>query len=57
MLVEQGVKQWTELPLRRTHAGVWAVDSSRASAAGLACRPIVDTIRDTWHWWKATGAP
>ncbi|MFE5143834.1 hypothetical protein ACFRDV_40505 [Streptomyces fagopyri] len=57
VLVEQGVKQWTELPLRRTHAGVWAVDSSRASAAGLECRPIGDTIRDTWHWWTGDGRP
>lgn len=57
ILVEQGVKQWTELPLWRTHAGVWAVDSSRAVAAGLRCRPITDTIRDTWRWWVEGGRP
>ncbi|MET9122248.1 NAD-dependent epimerase/dehydratase family protein [Streptomyces sp. NPDC004528] len=57
VLVEQGVKQWTELPLWRTHAGVWAVDSSKAAAAGLECRPIVDTIRDTWLWWAGDGRP
>ncbi|WP_073950138.1 NAD-dependent epimerase/dehydratase family protein [Streptomyces kebangsaanensis] len=57
VLVEQGVKQWTELPLWRTHAGVWAVDSGRAVAAGLRCRPIVDTVRDTWQWWAADGRP
>ncbi|MFI0155783.1 NAD-dependent epimerase/dehydratase family protein [Streptomyces lydicus] len=57
VLVDQGVKQWTELPLWRTHAGVWAVDSSRAVSAGLECRPIIETIRDTWRWWSADGRP
>ncbi|MGW2572869.1 NAD-dependent epimerase/dehydratase family protein [Streptomyces sp. NPDC001537] len=57
VLVERGVKQWTELPLWRTHAGVWAVDSSRAVAAGLNCRPVTDTVRDTWRWWAADGRP
>jgi nucleoside-diphosphate-sugar epimerase len=27
-----------------------AVDAGRATAAGLACRPLPHTIRDTWHW-------
>ncbi|CAL9359713.1 hypothetical protein SUDANB105_00638 [Streptomyces sp. enrichment culture] len=57
VLSSHGVKQWTELPLWRTHAGVWAVDSSRAVAAGLRCRPITDTIRDTWAWLVADGRP
>ncbi|MEU5181122.1 NAD-dependent epimerase/dehydratase family protein [Streptomyces longwoodensis] len=57
VLVDQGVKQWTELPLWRTHPGVWAVDSSRAVAAGLRCRPIAETVRDTWRWWAADGRP
>ena len=49
-LVAQGVKQWTELPLWRTYPGVWAVDSSRARAAGLDTRPLRDTATDTWEW-------
>ncbi|MGW2523954.1 NAD-dependent epimerase/dehydratase family protein [Streptomyces sp. NPDC001617] len=57
VLVEQGVKQWTEMPLWRTHAGVWSVDASGAVAAGLRCRPIADTIRDTWAWLEADGRP
>ncbi len=51
-LVERGVRQWTELPLWRTHAGVWAVDSDRAWRAGLACRPLAETVRDTWRWMR-----
>lgn len=49
-LVANGVQQWTELPLWRTPGGVWEVDNSRASAAGLRCRPLRDTIADTWSW-------
>ncbi|MET7694875.1 epimerase [Streptomyces sp. NPDC005483] len=57
VLVNQGVKQWTELPLWRTHAGVWAVDSSRALSAGLTCRPIAKTVGDTWRWWASDERP
>jgi nucleoside-diphosphate-sugar epimerase len=49
-LAEQGVRQWTEVPLWRTPAGTWAVDASRARAAGLVCRPLHDTVSDTWRW-------
>ncbi|WP_189041406.1 NAD-dependent epimerase/dehydratase family protein [Micromonospora sonchi] len=55
-LIQQGVQQWTELPLWRTHPGVWAVDSSRAAAAGLNCRPLRDTINETWSWMTAGGS-
>jgi nucleoside-diphosphate-sugar epimerase len=57
VLAGQGVKQWTELPLWRTHAGVWDVDASRAVAAGLRCRPIARTVQDTWTWLQADGKP
>ncbi|MEW1654747.1 NAD-dependent epimerase/dehydratase family protein [Streptomyces sp. NPDC093707] len=56
-LARHGVKQWTELPLWRTHAGVWAIDSSRAVAAGLRCRPLGETVADTWAWLQADGRP
>ncbi|MFB7512871.1 NAD-dependent epimerase/dehydratase family protein [Streptomyces sp. NPDC056144] len=56
-LARHAVAQWTEMPLWRTHAGVWAVDSQRAVDAGLRCRPLVETIRDTWNWWSADGRP
>lgn len=50
ILERHGVQQWTELPLWRTYAGAWAVDSTRARAAGLETRPITDTVRDTAAW-------
>lgn len=55
-LVEQGLRQWTELPLWRIYAGAWAVDSHRAREAGFSCRPIRDTVADTWAWLNSGGA-
>ncbi|SFC18175.1 NAD-dependent epimerase/dehydratase family protein [Streptomyces aidingensis] len=50
VLLRHGVRQWTELPLWRTTAGAWAVDSALAQAAGLRCRPLAATVEDTWRW-------
>lgn len=49
-LMPLGVRQWSELPLWRSHAGVWQVDSAAALAAGLSCRPLTDTVEATWRW-------
>lgn len=57
LLSEHAVKQWTELPLWRTHKGVWAVNSTRAAGDGLRCRPLVETIADTWAWLQDDGRP
>jgi len=56
-LTAHGVKQWTELPLWRTHSGVWSVDASRAMAAGLRCRSVEQTVAETWAWLQADGRP
>jgi nucleoside-diphosphate-sugar epimerase len=53
-LLDRGVRQWTELPLWRTFPGTWNVASDRALAAGLNCRPMADTVRDTWIWLRGT---
>jgi nucleoside-diphosphate-sugar epimerase len=55
VLNAHGVRQWSEMPLWRTARGVWAVDSSRAASAGLRCRPLAETVRDTWAWMQAAG--
>lgn len=49
-LLAHGVRQWTEIPLWRTHPGTWRVDASRAVASGLRCRSIATTVADTWKW-------
>jgi nucleoside-diphosphate-sugar epimerase len=55
-LVGQGVRQWTGLPLWRTHAGAWRVDARRARAAGFVARTIGETVADTWRWLESGGA-
>ncbi|MGB3439673.1 MAG: NAD-dependent epimerase/dehydratase family protein [Actinophytocola sp.] len=55
-LIAQEVAQWTELPLWRTYAGAWDVDSTNARAAGLVTRPIRETVSDTWEWLNSAGA-
>ncbi|AHH98197.1 NAD-dependent epimerase/dehydratase family protein [Kutzneria albida] len=55
-LADQGVRQWTGLPLWRTYPGTWAVDSTRARQAGLVTRPLHHTVADTWEW-LTTGKP
>jgi 2'-hydroxyisoflavone reductase len=52
VLVEHGVRQWSELPLWRIALGTWDVSSAKARAAGLSTRPIADTVRDTWEWMR-----
>lgn len=47
---------WTELPIWIPPGDVpWAKDTSRAEAAGLRCRPLRETVRDTWAWLAADG--
>jgi 2'-hydroxyisoflavone reductase len=50
-LLEAGVAPSTEIPLWFPGApGVAAVNCGRAIAAGLAFRPLADTVRDTLAW-------
>ncbi|MEV0093704.1 NAD-dependent epimerase/dehydratase family protein [Streptomyces sp. NPDC050738] len=57
VLARHGVREWTELPLWRTARGTWAVESVLAQRAGLTCRPLVETVRDTWAWLQAGNEP
>ncbi|MGH4006711.1 MAG: hypothetical protein ACRDTH_00825 [Pseudonocardiaceae bacterium] len=49
-LADLGVRQRTELPLWHNAATPWDVSVERAVAAGLQCRPLIDTAADTWRW-------
>lgn len=52
-LADAGVEAWSDLPLWLApnvdpkHAGFMSIDVSKALAAGLAFRPLSETIRDT----------
>jgi nucleoside-diphosphate-sugar epimerase len=58
VLVEHEVGAWDELPLWIPMAeapGTWAIGTARAQAAGLRCRPVVETIADVWAWLRDGG--
>jgi hypothetical protein len=56
-----GVEPWTHLPCwvptTAEYAGFLEADTTRAAATGLRCRPIEDTVTDTWAWLQAEGRP
>ena len=54
-LLRHGVEPWVGLPLwlpatEPDHNGFMAVDGARAKSAGLATRPLAETIADTAAW-------
>ncbi|MBB4930578.1 nucleoside-diphosphate-sugar epimerase [Lipingzhangella halophila] len=61
LLEETGVGLGMELGLRfpgvPAPSGIHDADVSAAHAAGLRCRPIRETIADTWDWIQAEGDP
>ncbi|MFI5544949.1 NAD-dependent epimerase/dehydratase family protein [Streptomyces sp. NPDC051815] len=53
-----GLSPWTDLPMWAPpgtdfHAAVHAGDVTRAHATGLRCRPLAETVEDTWAWQRA----
>jgi 2'-hydroxyisoflavone reductase len=51
-LLEQELQPWAELPLWIPAGGNAAlnINLGKAQAAGLRCRPLVETVRDTYVW-------
>jgi 2'-hydroxyisoflavone reductase len=60
-LAAAGAQPWTSLPCWVPEtgelAGFMASDTSKALAAGLTCRPVEETVRDTWAWVQRDGMP
>lgn len=56
-----GIAPWTELPIwvpaGTEMEGLHGGDVSAAHAAGLRCRPVEETVADTWRWLQAEGFP
>ncbi|WOX24756.1 NAD-dependent epimerase/dehydratase family protein [Streptomyces solicathayae] len=54
-----GVAPWTELPVwmppGESHDAMHTSDVSKAVAAGLRCRPVAETVADTWAWLTEIG--
>jgi 2'-hydroxyisoflavone reductase len=62
LLVQYFIEPWTELPcwvpeLAPTMLGHLAAGVERAMATGLRCRPVTETVEDTWAWLQAGGVP
>ncbi|WP_033826122.1 NAD-dependent epimerase/dehydratase family protein [Kitasatospora sp. MBT63] len=59
-LLAAQVEPWSELPLWAPDTpdwqGAWRADSAKAVAAGLRCRPVAETARDTWAWLRNGGS-
>lgn len=60
-LQDQGVSPWTELPLWAPDipelSGTWTASSAKALAAGMRCRPMAETVADTWQALQGGGYP
>ncbi|MEV0093452.1 NAD-dependent epimerase/dehydratase family protein [Streptomyces sp. NPDC050738] len=54
-----GIEPWMQLPIwippGELHDSVHQGDVSKALAAGLSCRPIGETVTDTWTWLRSLG--
>ncbi|MFJ9723385.1 NAD-dependent epimerase/dehydratase family protein [Streptomyces sp. NPDC101209] len=60
VILDAGIAPWTELPVwvppgSDMHDALHAADVSRAVATGLACRPVGETVADTWAWLRSVG--
>jgi nucleoside-diphosphate-sugar epimerase len=54
-----GIEAWTDLPIwlpsDHEYRGLHEAGVERAHAAGLWCRPVRETVEDTWAWLVAIG--
>ncbi|MEU9334555.1 NAD-dependent epimerase/dehydratase family protein [Streptomyces sp. NPDC048290] len=60
VVLDAGIEPWTQLPVwvppdSELHGALHGGDVSRAVAAGLACRPVEETVADTWAWLRSIG--
>ncbi|MFC4145202.1 NAD-dependent epimerase/dehydratase family protein [Micromonospora mangrovi] len=58
-ILAAGVEPWNDLPIwiPAGHPYRWMQERNvtRAYAAGLVCRPVAETVADTWRWLREVG--
>ncbi|MEU8920560.1 NAD-dependent epimerase/dehydratase family protein [Kitasatospora sp. NPDC048545] len=58
-ILAAGVEPWTELPIWLAPGELYDFlhtgSVERAVAAGLRCRPVAETVEDTWAWLRTIG--
>jgi 2'-hydroxyisoflavone reductase len=61
VILAAGIEPWTELPIwippGHPFSGLHAADVELAHDAGLRCRPLRETVADTWAWLQSLGGP
>lgn len=59
VILAAGVEPWNDLPIwiPPGHEYRWLQERGvdRAYAAGLVCRPVTETVADTWRWLREVG--
>ncbi|MFI5806411.1 NAD-dependent epimerase/dehydratase family protein [Streptomyces sp. NPDC051561] len=59
LILAHGIEPWIQLPVwippGEDHDTIHRTDVSKAVASGLRCRPVAETVADTWHWLTALG--
>ncbi|GGX66374.1 NAD-dependent epimerase/dehydratase family protein [Streptomyces fructofermentans] len=60
LILEAGIEPWVQLPVwvppdSESHAAMHTADVSRAVREGLRCRPVAETVADTWNWLRDIG--
>ncbi|MET9828717.1 SDR family oxidoreductase [Streptomyces sp. NPDC006385] len=60
VILDAGIEPWTQLPVwvppgSDLHDALHGADVSRAVATGLRCRPVAETVADTWRWLRDAG--
>ncbi|CND86000.1 Putative NADH-flavin reductase [Mycobacterium tuberculosis] len=58
-ILEAGIQPWTDLPIwlppGEAHDTMHRSNVEKALAAGLRCRPVRETVADTWAWLQSIG--
>ncbi|MEV4005548.1 NAD-dependent epimerase/dehydratase family protein [Actinomadura sp. NPDC049753] len=58
-ILEAGIEPWTELPVwlppGEAYDTLHRGDVGKALSAGLRCRPVQETVADTWAWLRSIG--
>jgi nucleoside-diphosphate-sugar epimerase len=58
-ILEAGIQPWTDLPVwlppGEAHDTMHRSNVTKALEAGLRCRPVQDTVADTWEWLQSIG--
>ncbi|NDU73236.1 NAD-dependent epimerase/dehydratase family protein [Actinomadura sp. DSM 109109] len=58
-ILEAGIEPWTDLPVwlppGEAYDSLHLCDVGKALSTGLRCRPVQETVADTWAWLQSIG--